>query len=189
VFGTLTVPAVIAAGPTAIAEAAKPTLGQFGFVLMGVTALFSTTGATNAGLYPATGLSEQLAADGQFPPIMGRRIGGRANFGLLTQAALILVMVASFDLSAIASIGSAVALMIFVLITVGHFRVRSDTGASAFVLGLALLTAAVSLITFVVTDLIHELAAIWTLVGIVVLSIVLDQWWSRKRDRAAPAPA
>src|SRR6478609_2952772 len=55
VFGTLTVDQVIASGGTALAEAAKPTLGQFGYVLMVVTALFSTTGATNASLYPAVG--------------------------------------------------------------------------------------------------------------------------------------
>ena len=53
VFGTLSVTEVIAAGPTAIAVAAQPVLGQAGFWLMSVTALFATAGATNAGLYPA----------------------------------------------------------------------------------------------------------------------------------------
>jgi amino acid transporter len=189
VFGTLTVAEVVAAGPTAIAEAAKPTLGHFGFVLMGVTALFSTAGATNAGLYPAAGLSEQLASTGQFPPVLGRRLGGRASVGLLVQAAAIIVMVAGFDLSAIASIGSAVALMIFTLITAAHFRVRRETGASVIMLWLALLTALASLLTFVFTELIDEPAAIWTLVAILVLCIGLDQWWTRRRDRLAATPA
>ncbi|HXJ67032.1 MAG TPA: APC family permease [Actinomycetota bacterium] len=189
VFGTLTVAEVVAAGPTAIAEAAKPTLGHFGFVLMGVTALFSTAGATNAGLYPAAGLSEQLASTGQFPPVLGRRLGGRASVGLLVQAAAIIVMVAGFDLSAIASIGSAVALMIFTLITAAHFRVRRETGASVVMLWLALLTALASLLTFVFTELIDEPAAIWTLVAILVLCIGLDQWWTRRRDRLAATPA
>ena len=53
VFGTLTVPEVIEAGPTAIAVAAQPSLGELGFWLMTITALFATAGATNAGLYPA----------------------------------------------------------------------------------------------------------------------------------------
>ena len=35
---------------------------------MSVTALFATAGATNAGLYPAAGLCEQMATTGQFPP-------------------------------------------------------------------------------------------------------------------------
>ena len=57
VFGTLTVDEVIASGGTALAVAAEPVLGQLGFWLMTVTALFATAGATNAGLFSATGLS------------------------------------------------------------------------------------------------------------------------------------
>ena len=130
VFGTLTVPEVIAAGPTAIAVAAQPVLGQAGYWLMTVTALFATAGATNAGLYPATGLSDHLASTGQFPDLMARRIGGVAPAGLLIAAAGIILLVVLFDLSAVASIGSAVALGIFALVTIGHLRIRADTGAN-----------------------------------------------------------
>jgi amino acid transporter len=56
VFGTLTVDEVISSGGTALAVAAEPVLGRVGYWLMSVTALFSTAGATNAGLYPAAGL-------------------------------------------------------------------------------------------------------------------------------------
>ena len=129
VFGTLTVPEVIAAGPTAIAVAAQPVLGQAGYWLMTVTALFATAGATNAGLYPATGLSDHLASTGQFPDLMARRIGGVAPAGLVIAAAGIILLVVLFDLSAVASIGSAVALGIFALVTIGHLRIRADTGA------------------------------------------------------------
>ena len=87
VFGTLTVPEVIAAGPTAIAVAAQPVLGQAGYYLMSITALFATAGATNAGLYPATGLSDELAATGQFPKVMAGRIAERASVGLVVAAA------------------------------------------------------------------------------------------------------
>ena len=73
VFGTLTVEQVISSGGTALAVAAEPTLGTAGYWLMSVTALFATAGATNAGLYPAQGLSERLAETGQFPPLMARR--------------------------------------------------------------------------------------------------------------------
>ena len=75
VFGTLPVQEVIASGGTALAVAAQPTLGDAGYLLMSITALFATAGATNAGLYPAIGLCDQLAANGTFPPVLGRRIG------------------------------------------------------------------------------------------------------------------
>ena len=83
--------------------AAEPTLGRAGYWLMTVTALFATAGATNAGLYPATGLSERLAETGQFPPLMARKLGGRASAGLLIQAAACLVLALVFKLDAIGS--------------------------------------------------------------------------------------
>ena len=54
---------------------------------MTVTALFAPAGATNSGLYPATGLCEQMASIGQFPPLLGRRVGDRASAGVLLTAA------------------------------------------------------------------------------------------------------
>ena len=190
VFGTLTVPEVIEAGPTAIAVAAKPTLGDVGFWMMTVTALFATAGATNAGLYPAAGLSEELARTGQFPPVMGRKVGGRANVGLLIVAVAVALLAIGYDLSAIASIGSAVALMVFTLVSIGHLRIRSDTGANVWVLLLAIGTAGISLLVFVFTTLIQEPASIVALIVILLLSIGLDLWWSsRKRGTADPQPA
>ena len=184
VFGTLTVPEVIAAGPTAIAVAAQPVLGDAGYWLMIVTALFATAGATNSGLYPATGLSDHLASTGQFPTLMARRLGGRAPFGLIILAAAIVVVVLAFDLTAVASIGSAVALVIFAIVTLGHLRIFQVTGARRSVLIVALAAVAVTLATFTVTTLIHEPASMITLVGILVLSIVLDIGWSSRRDRS-----
>jgi amino acid transporter len=185
VFGTLTVEKVIASGGTALAVAAEPALGQAGYWLMSVTALFATAGATNAGLYPAPGLSERLVETGEFPPLMARKFGGRLSAGLLFQAVACLILAVLFNLDAIASIGSAVALVIFTLITAAHFRVRSETGANPFVLALAIAAAAVVLVTFVFTTLIHEPASIITLLGVFVLSTALDFGWKRVRDRRA----
>jgi amino acid transporter len=189
VFGTLTVAEVISSGPTAIAVAAEPSLGQLGYYLMSITALFATSGATNAGLYPAPGLTEHLAATGQFPPIMGKRIADRASVGLLVAAAAILVLVVAFDLSSIASIGSAVALMIFALVTAGHVRVRTETGARLSILLLALATTGITLLTFIFTTLIQEPASVVTLIAILVISILLAVGWARIRDARLSAGA
>jgi amino acid transporter len=186
VFGTLTVDEVIASGPTAIAVAAEPVLGRLGFWLISVTALFATAGATNSGLYPAPGLCEHLAANGQFPPIMGGRIGRISN-GLLIASVAIVLLVIAFDLSAIASIGSAVALMIFALVTAAHLRVYRETGANPWILGFALAVIGITLVTFLVTTLADEPASIVTLLAILLVSIGLDVGWSRRRD-STPTP-
>jgi amino acid transporter len=187
VFGTLTVDEVVSSGGTALAVAAEPSLGQAGYYLMAITALFATAGATNAGLYPAAGLSERLAETGQFPPLMARRVGGRASAGLLIQAAACVLLAVFFNLDAIASIGSAVALLIFTFITAAHFRVRSETRANAAILAVAIASAAVVLVTFVFTTLIHERASVVTLLAILVLSIALDLGWKRTRAGRTPS--
>ena len=188
VFGTLTVDKVISSGGTAIAVAAEPTLGRAGYWLMTVTALFATAGATNAGLYPAQGMSERLAETGQFPPLMASKLGGRASNGLLIQAAACLVLAVVFNLDSIASIGSAVALVIFTLITAAHLRIRAETGASLLMLILAIAAAGAVLVTFVFTTLIHEPASIATLLAILVLSIGLDYGWKRGHHPSSPVP-
>jgi amino acid transporter len=186
VFGTLTVEEVIESGGTAIAVAAEPTLGQFGFWLMSVTGLFATAGATNSGIYPAGGLSLQLASTGQFPPLFGRSIG-RAPVGMLIMVAATLVLALGFDLGAIASIGSAVALTIFSLVTLAHLRIRRETGARLIPLILGLLTTTVTLLVFATTTLVNEPAATTALAVIILLSIGLDLWWKRARGASGPS--
>jgi len=185
VFGTLTVEKVIDSGGTALAVAAQPVLGRAGYWLMTVTALFATSGATNAGLFPAGGLSEEMAALGQFPPTLGRRLGGRAPMGLLLTAVIAIVLAAGFDLDAVASIGSAVALVVFTLISIGHLRVRGETGAQAWLLILAVCATTIVFVTFAVTTLVHEPATLVVIAVIVVVSLIVDFWW--KSARASPS--
>lgn len=184
VFGTLTVKEVIDSGGTALAVAAQPSLGDAGYWMMSVTALFATAGATNSGLYPATGLGRELADDGQFPPAMGRLLADRASVSLLSGGALALLMALFLDLNSIASIGSAVALVVFTLVSIGHLRVRQETGAKVWILWLAIASTVISFVAFCFTTLVDEPKTAVTMVGILVVSIVLDLVWKARRDRA-----
>jgi amino acid transporter len=182
VFGTLTVGEVIESGGTAIAVAAEPTLGRAGYWMMTVTALFATAGATSSGLYPATGLCDHMASIGQFPPALGRRIGSHLSAGLAITAVIAIVLSAGFDLSAIASIGSAIALLVFTLVTAAHLKVRQETGAKLWLLGLAITTTVVVLVAFAFTTLPDEPGTAVALVVIVALSIAIDVIWKGRRD-------
>jgi amino acid transporter len=185
VFGTLSVDEVIASGGTALAEAAKPTLGDAGYTLMVITALFSTTGAVNSALYPSIGLSQHLAGTGQFPPTLGRSLGhGRRQLpnGLLAMAAFSLVLVLFFGLNRIASLGSAVALIVFSLVTVAHFRLYRQTGAHVAVLVIALLSTVVTLVVFCTTTLVDEPITALALLVILAVSTLLELLWTYRRD-------
>ena len=66
---------------------------------------------------------------------------GRASSGLLVAAAISLVLALGFNLTAIASIGTAVALLIFMLVTIAHLRVWAETGVRTSILVPAVTTA------------------------------------------------
>ena len=183
VFGTLTVDEVVSSGGTALAVAAEPVLGSAGYWLMSVTALFATAGATNSGLFPAAGLGEQMAAVGQFPPVMGRRVGGRAPVGILVTVVIAIVLAVFFDLNSIASLGSAVALVVFTVVTLGHIRIRRETGARLWLLILAELTTVVVLVAFAATTLVDEPGTAVAFVAVIVLGVVMDFVWKRRAGR------
>ena len=91
-LGTLTVNQAIGYGETAIAEAARPTLGDAGFTLMAVAALIATAGATNGTLFGSASLTGFLAELGQFPPLLGTRSRLGKHGGLLVTSILALVL-------------------------------------------------------------------------------------------------
>jgi amino acid transporter len=184
VFGTLTADQVVEYGTTALAEAAKPTLGEAGYVLMVITALFSTTGAVNAGLYPSIGMSAHLASVGQFPAVFGRFIG-RFPVGLIVMAMLAIILVIGFDLNKIASIGSAVALLVFSAVSVAHLRLFRKTGASVIVLVIGLIATLGTFVVFCTTTLVDEPATAVALVVIIALAVVLDFGWKAAARRRA----
>ncbi|HMD57810.1 MAG TPA: hypothetical protein VKG82_10105 [Solirubrobacteraceae bacterium] len=156
-------------------------LGNAGYWLMSVTALFATAGATNAGLCPAPGLCGQMASVGEFPPSLGRRLGERVPVGLLITAALAAVLAVGFDLSAIASIGSAIALLVFALVTIGHLRLRAGTQAKVWVLALAIISTVAVFATFVFTTLVNEPKTMITMGVILLVGVALDLAWKHRR--------
>jgi amino acid transporter len=188
VFGTLTADQVVEYGTTALAEAAKPTLGQAGYVLMVITALFSTTGAVNAGLYPSIGMTAHLASVGQFPPVFGRSVG-RFPVGLIVMAVLAIILVVGFDLNKIASIGSAVALLVFSAVSVAHLRLYRTTGASVIVLVIGLVATLGTFVVFCTTTLVDEPATAFALIAIIVIAVVVDFGWKAAASRRAARPA
>jgi amino acid transporter len=174
VFGTLTVDEVVRYGPTAIAEAARPALGDFGFTLMAATAMLSTAGATNATLYASGNMTAMLADTGLFPAAFGRgsRLGPKA--GLLVTGAIVLAVANFVDLSAIASVGSATALVLFLLICAAGYRLRESTGSSVVMIALATLVTAVVLVAFSVDTLRDAPQTFAAMVALAVVAVVLD---------------
>jgi amino acid transporter len=182
VFGTLTVDQAIGYGETAIAEAARPALGDAGFTIMAIAALLATAGSTNATLFGSSNLTATLADMGQFPPILGRGSRFGPHSGLLATAGLVILVANLVDLSAIASVGSACSLLVFLLVGIAGYRLRAETGANALVVLLGLAVTVVVLAFFAIDTLENAPETFVAIVAIATVAVAIDFVWKRVRS-------
>jgi len=187
VFGTLTVQEVIDNGDTALAVAAQPALGEAGFAMMAVAALLATSSSVNANLYAAAGSTAKLAEAGQFPPVFGQlaRVGGTR--GLVISVGLVLLLANLVDLTAIASLGSVVALGIFLVTSLAALRLRRETSSNPVVIGVGIAATTLVLVIFGIQTLRDSPETFAAMIAIVVLAVALDLLWSWLRARRAAA--
>ena len=127
--GSLPLNSIATARDYALAAAAKPMLGQAGFVLIVVAALLSTTSAVNATLYGSARLSFIIAKDGELPASLERPIWHKPVEGLFVTSILTLVVANTLDLSSISTIGRAGFLIIFAAVNLANVRLRKQTQA------------------------------------------------------------
>ncbi|HHO67847.1 MAG TPA: amino acid permease, partial [Gammaproteobacteria bacterium] len=128
--GNLTPEEIARYGEYALAEAARPFLGQAGFVLIGLAALFSTSSAINATLFGTARLGVEMARERALPQVFSLR--RRQNHipwaSLIIITAVTLVFVNSADLTIISSFASSTFLLIFFAINLSAWRLRAHIG-------------------------------------------------------------
>jgi amino acid transporter len=192
VIGNLSISALKAAEDSALAEAARPFLGQFGFTLIAIAALLSTSSAVNATLFGAANVSYQVAKDGQLPQSFTRKVWSRNSEGLFITAALVIVFVMLFDLGPIAMMGSAAFLIVYAAVSFGHLRVHRETGARPSILWASLITLLIMFVLLVIYILRNQPAAALALVVTLAVSALIEwsyrRWTGRRLHRIAEAP-
>jgi small neutral amino acid transporter SnatA (MarC family) len=99
---------------------------------------------------------------------------------------LVLLLANFVDLSAIASVGSACSLMVFLLVGIAGYRRRSETGARASIVVLGIVVTLVVLGFFAVDTLRNAPETLTAIVGITLLAVALDFVWKRMSARRGP---
>jgi len=125
--GTLPVATIVAAKDYALAEAARPFLGQTGFLLIAVAAMLSTASAINATVYGAARLSYVIAKDGELPDVLERKAWGEPIGGLLITSGAALLIANVADLSSMSTMGSAGFLLIFAAVNGANAALAKNT--------------------------------------------------------------
>lgn len=101
---------------------------------------------------------------------------------------LILLFVNLFNLSSIASVGSAVSLSVFVLVGIAGYRLRDQIKGRRGVLALAVAAAGFVLVFFVIDTLRNDPSTFAAIVVLVVLAVALDFFWKRAKLKTESDP-
>lgn len=129
-IGNLPLADIIKAKENALAIAAKPFLGNFGFILITIGALFSISSALNATIYSGANISYSLAKDGELPDFFERKVWFKSTEGLYITAGLGLLFALLFNLQAIASITSTIFTVIYIFVLISHLKLQKEYGGS-----------------------------------------------------------
>ena len=133
-IGNLPLPDIIKAQENALAIAAKPFLGNFGFILITIGALFSISSALNATIFGGANIAYSLAKDGELPESFERKVWFKSTEGLYFTAGLGLFFALFFNLGAIASITSTVFTVIYIFVLISHLKLRKEYGGNNILL-------------------------------------------------------
>jgi amino acid transporter len=126
-IGSLPFAKIIDAQDYALAEAARPSLGQTGFLLIAIAAMLSTASAINATVYGAARLSYVIAKDGELPSTLERKVWGEPIEGLFITSGATLLIANLADLSSMSTMGSAGFLLIFAAVNGANMKLAEDT--------------------------------------------------------------
>ncbi len=187
-IGNLPLSDIIKAQENALAIAAKPFLGNFGFILITIGALFSISSALNATIYGGANIAYSLAKDGELPEAFERKLWFKSTEGLYITAGLGLLFALFFDLSAIASITSTVFTVIYIFVLIAHIRLSRQYGGNKILIVFNLI-----LLLAVFTALMNYqwetqrtafYASIFTFIASLLIEFIFRKYKKRKMKQA-----
>ncbi|MGA8240763.1 MAG: APC family permease [Desulfobacterales bacterium] len=176
VVGHLSFTEVAKASDTALSVAAQDIMGRAGYIAIAIAALMATSSAINATFYSTGRLAYIIAKTGELPTKLERSFRGQHFEGTLVTAALALIIANFVPLEAIATMGSAGFLILFMAVNIANVKLARDTGSRAWISGLAALSTAIALVVLCVE--VEENPAtrnhLWILVGMILVSFGIE---------------
>jgi amino acid transporter len=116
----------------ALAIAATPILGQAGFIIISLGALFSTASAFNASLFGSSRMTYVMAKDRIFPQFF-QRVSKKSRvpfISILTISGITLILTLTLDLAQIAQLASSIFLLLFATISLTSLVLRKKIKAN-----------------------------------------------------------
>ncbi|MCH2182561.1 MAG: APC family permease [Mariniblastus sp.] len=167
----------IAAEPDAtLSLAANAFMGPWGGIMIAIAAMLATSSAINATFYGSGRLTFLIAKTGELPSELERDFHGQPLEGMLIFAVFTLIVGNFVPLEAIATMGSAGFLLIFLAVNVANCKQRRETGGGWVFSLLGVLACGIALIALMGQTLMTagQSWQVFVLVGMVVLSYLIE---------------
>jgi len=164
----------VAAKDFALAEAARPFLGQVGFTLIALAAMLSTASAINATLYGAARVSYCIARDGELPVMLEKKVWGQPLEGLLITAGLALFVANFFDLTSISTLGSAGFLLIFAAVNTANARHAPRTHSRCWISATGAVACLAALAALIWQTAHTGPMKLWVLAAMITLAVTIE---------------
>ncbi len=177
--GTVPESQLLMAKDYALAVAAKPALGQFGFNIVSVAALLATFSAINATIYGNARLGYIIAKKGGLPEIFNQERQNIPETGVVITAVLSLMMANTINLTEIAIIGSASFLLIFFLVNISAYKLARKINANRIIILMACLASGAALATLLVHTYSSNTGAIGVFLSLICISVLFEFIYGR----------
>ncbi|WP_457549127.1 amino acid permease [Archaeoglobus sp.] len=162
--GTLSYGEIVGARDYALAKVAEPILGKIGFVLVGLSALASTSSAINATLYGTARISYMVAKYGQIPEIVEKRLWKEAYEGLIIVSVLSIVLATCGSLESISTAGSGGFLIIFLAVNLAALKLRKMLKVNLIIPSIGVVLTSLSLAILILRMSLEDLRVLLILV-------------------------
>ena len=182
-IGNLPLPELLKAREYALAEAAKPFLGQLGFVLISIGALISTSSAINATLYGGANVAYVFAKKGELPLMFDTAHWFAEKEGLFITAILSLFFAIFFNLEGVASLISFALIVIYIFVLLSHYKLADSIGGSRFVIVLGLVLLAIVTTLLLIYQFKHNPKAFYTAIFLIPAVTIFEYFYKRKTQR------
>jgi len=182
-IGNLPVQRLIEVKENALAEASRPFLGSFGFILISVGALISISSAMNATIFGGANISYSLARDGELPEIFERKLWFKSREGLYITSGLSILVALLFHINEIASITSSIFTIIYIVVIFSHYKLADRYGGNKFLILFNLVVLSGIFITLLFYQFINQRPAFYGTLSAAVIAFLVEFLFRKIRSR------
>ncbi|MBL1319916.1 MAG: APC family permease [Methylophaga sp.] len=178
VSANLSLPDIIAAKDFALAEAARPVMGDYGLWFTVILAIVATTSGVIASIFAVSRMLAMLTEMGLVPHRHFGMPGTIQNHTLVYTIVFAMLLTLFFDLSRIASLGAIFYLLMDIAVQWGVFRhLRKDINAHAGILLTAILLDVIVLAVFLQVKASTDMMVIYAAVAGILIVFIGERYF------------